>query len=51
MRTSNEWLLDPGLSNKGMKCIFNGEHSATRTSSDEITHQLRFGRGRNGKSI
>lgn len=47
MRTSNEWLLDPGLSNKGMRCTFNGEHLATKTTSDEITHKMLFGQGRN----
>ncbi|XP_052811498.1 spermatogenesis-associated serine-rich protein 1-like isoform X3 [Mya arenaria] len=47
MNTSNEWLLDPGLSSRGMRCKFNGEHMATRTSADEITHTMLFGRGRN----
>ena len=51
MRTSNEWLLDPDLSNKGMKCTFNGEHKATRTSSNELTHQMLFGKGRNRKLV
>ncbi|XP_060601363.1 spermatogenesis-associated serine-rich protein 1-like isoform X6 [Ruditapes philippinarum] len=46
MKTEREWLLDPGLSNRGMKCSFNGEHMATRTSQDEITHTMLFGRGR-----
>ncbi|KAL4233127.1 spermatogenesis-associated serine-rich protein 1 [Mactra antiquata] len=46
MNTSNEWLLDPGLSNRGMRCRFNGEHMATRTSADEITHKMLYGRGR-----
>lgn len=50
MKTSNEWLLDPGLSNRGMKCTFNGEHMATRTSQDEITHKMLFGRGRTGNT-
>lgn len=49
MRTNSEWLLDPGLSNKAMKCTFDGEHKASRTSSDEITHKMLFGRGRNCK--
>ena len=49
MRTNKEWLLDPDLSNKGMKCTFDGEHKATRTSSNELTHQMLFGRGRNRK--
>jgi len=48
MLTSNEWLLDPGLSNKGMKCKFNGEHKATRTTEEEITHTMLYGKGRNG---
>lgn len=51
MKTDREWLLDPGLSNRGMKCTFGGQHMATRTSSDEITHQMLFGRGRNSVVI
>lgn len=46
MKTDREWLLDPGLSNRGMKCNFDGHHMATRTSQDEITHTMLFGRGR-----
>ena len=48
-QTDNEWLLDPGLSKKGMKCTFEGVHKATNTSSDEITHKMLYGRGRTGK--
>ncbi|XP_052244841.1 spermatogenesis-associated serine-rich protein 1-like isoform X5 [Dreissena polymorpha] len=51
MNSSNEWLLDPGLSNRGMKCHFNGRHLATHTSADEITHSMLFGRGRNLETI
>ncbi|XP_052244606.1 spermatogenesis-associated serine-rich protein 1-like isoform X6 [Dreissena polymorpha] len=51
MNSSNEWLLDPGLSNRGMKCHFNGRHQATHTSADEITHSMLFGRGRNLETI
>ncbi|XP_053397960.1 uncharacterized protein LOC123552469 isoform X2 [Mercenaria mercenaria] len=51
MNTCKEWLLDPGLSNKGMKCNFNGQHMATRTSADEITHSMLFGRGRTANWI
>ncbi|XP_022288535.1 spermatogenesis-associated serine-rich protein 1-like isoform X3 [Crassostrea virginica] len=47
MRTRNEWLLDPGLTKVGLRCNFDGVHRATNTSSDEITHRMLFGRGRN----
>ncbi|XP_062611132.1 spermatogenesis-associated serine-rich protein 1-like isoform X1 [Saccostrea cucullata] len=47
MRTRNEWLLDPGLTKVGLRCNFGGVHKATNTSSDEITHRMLFGRGRN----
>lgn len=50
-QTDNEWLLDPGLSSKGMKCTFNGVHKATDTSSDEITHKMLYGRGRREVTI
>lgn len=50
-QTDNEWLLDPGLSKKGMKCTFEGVHKATDTSSDEITHKMLYGRGRREVTI
>ena len=50
-QTDNEWLLDPGLSKKGMKCTFEGVHKATNTSSDEITHKMLYGRGRTEVTI
>lgn len=51
MRTRNEWLLDPGLTKVGLRCNFEGVHRATNTSSDEITHRMLFGRGRNETTI
>ena len=45
-RSDNEWLLDPGLTNIGLKCVFDGTHKATNTSNNEITHTMLFGRGR-----
>ncbi|XP_021376836.1 spermatogenesis-associated serine-rich protein 1-like isoform X2 [Mizuhopecten yessoensis] len=46
-RSSNEWLLDPGLTKVGLRCSFDGVHKATNVSSNEITHKMLFGRGRN----
>ncbi|XP_067674070.1 spermatogenesis-associated serine-rich protein 1-like [Haliotis asinina] len=51
MRSKTEWLLDPDHTRIGMRCIFNGQHSATKTSHDEITHTMRFGKGRNVADI
>jgi len=48
-RSNNERLLDPGLTKIGLRCSFDGVHRATNTSNDELTHKMRFGRGRNGK--
>ncbi|KAK3600413.1 hypothetical protein CHS0354_026646 [Potamilus streckersoni] len=47
MKSEKEWLLDPDLLGGGIKTKFNGEHLATRTSAEEITHQMLFGKGRN----
>ncbi|XP_046326103.2 uncharacterized protein LOC124110746 isoform X4 [Haliotis rufescens] len=51
MRSNTEWLLDPDHTKIGMRCIFNGQHSATKTSHDEITHNMRFGKSRNVNDI
>ncbi|XP_076445633.1 spermatogenesis-associated serine-rich protein 1-like [Babylonia areolata] len=45
-RSDNEWLLDPGLTKVGLRCMFSGEHKATATSENEITHTMLFGKGR-----
>jgi len=50
-RSRNEWLLDPGLTKVGLKCTFNGVHRATAISEDELTHSMRFGKGRNENDI
>ncbi|XP_048766314.1 uncharacterized protein LOC125673673 isoform X4 [Ostrea edulis] len=51
LRTRKEWLLDPGLTKVGLRCNFGGVHKATNTSSDEITHRMLFGQGRNDGEI
>ncbi|XP_041354401.1 spermatogenesis-associated serine-rich protein 1-like [Gigantopelta aegis] len=45
-RSDNEWLLDPDLTNIGLRCVFDGTHKATNTSENEITHTMLYGRGR-----
>jgi len=50
-RTTNEWLLDPGLTKVGLRCNFDGVHKATAMSDNEITHSMRFGKGRNENVI
>lgn len=48
-RSGNEWILYP--ERKGydatLRSSWEGQHKATATSHDELTHQMRFGRGRN----
>ncbi|XP_005097973.1 spermatogenesis-associated serine-rich protein 1 [Aplysia californica] len=50
-RSNNEWLLDPGLTKVGLRCMFEGVHKATATSVDEINHSMMFGKGRNEEEI
>lgn len=50
-RTQNEWLLDPGLTKVGLRCVFDGVHKATAVSDNEISHSMLFGKGRNEESI
>ena len=49
-RSQNEWILDPGLSKVGLRCVFDGVHRATAVSENELTHSMLFGKGRNGNS-
>ncbi|GFN84673.1 spermatogenesis-associated serine-rich protein 1 [Plakobranchus ocellatus] len=50
-RSDNEWILDPGLTKVGLRCMFDGVHKATAISENELTHSMMFGKGRNEEAI